>query len=159
MLWVCHRTPPGDHLQRVAKVWRHSLDLKNRLYFLGSTITADGNCSCEIKRRLLLRRKTMTNLDNIFKSRDITLPTKVCLVQAMVFPAVMYGCDSWTIKKAEHKKLMLWNCEVGEDFWETHGLQGDQTIQPKWKSVLNIHWMLKMKLQYSGQLMQRTNSL
>ena len=68
----------------------------------GSKITADGNCSHEIKRCLLLGRKAMTNLDSILKSRDITLPTKICLVKAMVFPAVMYGCDSWTIKKAEH---------------------------------------------------------
>ena len=69
--------------------------------FLDSKITADGNCSHEIKRRLLLRRKVMTNLDSIFKSRDITLPTKVCLVKAMVLPVVMYGCESWTVKKAE----------------------------------------------------------
>ena len=69
--------------------------------FLGSKITADGDCNHEIKRRLLLRRKVMTNLDSIFKSRDITLPTKVRLVKAMVFPAVMYGCESWTVKKAE----------------------------------------------------------
>ena len=71
-------------------------------YFLGSKITSDGDCSHEIKRRLLLGRKAMTNLDSILKSRDITLPTKVCLVKAMVFPVVMYGCESWTIKKAEH---------------------------------------------------------
>ena len=70
--------------------------------FLGSKITADGDCSHEIKRRLVLGRKVMTNLDSIFKSRDITLPTKVCLVKAMVFPVVMYGCESWTVKKAEH---------------------------------------------------------
>ena len=70
--------------------------------FLGSKITADGDCSHEIKRRLLLGRKVMTNLDRILKSRDITLPTKVCLVKAMVFPVVMYGCESWTVKKAEH---------------------------------------------------------
>ena len=70
--------------------------------FLASRITADGDCSCEIKRHLLLERKVMTNLDSIFKSRDITLPTKVCLVKAMVFPVVMYGCDIWTIRKAEH---------------------------------------------------------
>ena len=73
-----------------------------RLYFLGSKITTDGDCSHEIKRRLLLGRKVMTNLDSIMKSRDITLPTKVCLVKAMVFPVVMYGCKGWTIKKAEH---------------------------------------------------------
>ena len=73
--------------------------------FLGSKITADGDCSHEIKRRLLLGRKVMTNLDSIFKSRDITLPTKVCLVKAMVFPVVMYGCESWTVKKAEHRRI------------------------------------------------------
>ena len=73
-----------------------------RLYFWGSKITADGDCSHEIKRRLLLGRKVMTNLDSIFKSRDITLPTKVHLVKAMVFPVVMYGCESWTVKKSEH---------------------------------------------------------
>ena len=81
--------------------------------FLGSKITADGNCSHEIKRRLLLGRKTMTNLDSILKSRVITLPTKTRLVKAMVFPMVMYGCESWTVKKAE--ELMLLNCGVGED--------------------------------------------
>ena len=73
--------------------------------FLGSKVAADGDCSHEIKRRLLLRRKVMTNLDSIFKSRDITLPTKVCIVKAMVFPVVMYGCESWTIKKAEHQRI------------------------------------------------------
>ena len=81
----------------------------------GSKITADVDCSHEIKRRLLLRRKTMANPDSILKSRDITLPTKVRLVKAMVFPVIMYGCESWTIKKAEHQKLMLLNCGVGED--------------------------------------------
>ena len=78
-------------------------------------ITADGDCSHEIKRHLLLGRKAMTNLDNILKSRDITLPTKVCLVKAMVFPVVMYGCEGWTINKAEHQRMMLLNCGVGED--------------------------------------------
>ena len=73
--------------------------------FRGSKSTADGDCSHEIKRLLLLVRKVMTNLDSILKSRDITLPTKVCLVKAMVFPVVMYGCESWTIKKAEHRKI------------------------------------------------------
>ena len=75
--------------------------------FLGSKITADGDCSHEIKRRLFLRRKAMTNLDSVLKSRDITLPTKVCLVRAMVFPVIMYGCESWTIKKADAEELML----------------------------------------------------
>ena len=83
--------------------------------FVGSKITADGDCSHEIKRCLLLRRKVMTNLDSILKSRDITLPTKAHLAKAMVFPVVMYRCENWTIKKAEHQKLMLLNCDVGED--------------------------------------------
>ena len=87
-----------------------------RLYFLGgSKITADGDCSHEIKRCLLLGRKVMINLDSVFKSRDITLPTKVCLVKAMVFPVVMYGCESWTVKKAERRRIVLLNCGVGED--------------------------------------------
>ena len=81
----------------------------------GSKITADGDCSHEIKRRLLLGRKVMTSLDSIFKSRDISLPTKVRLVKAMVFPVVMYGCESWTFKKASAEDLMLLNCGVGED--------------------------------------------
>ena len=83
--------------------------------FLGSRITADGDCSQEMKRRLLLGRKVMTNLDSILKSRDITLPTKVRLVKAMVFPVVMFGCESWTVKKAEHQRLMPLNCGAGED--------------------------------------------
>ena len=83
--------------------------------FLGSKITADGDCSHEMKRQLLLGRKVITNLDSTLKSRDITLPTKVGLVKAMVFPVVMYGCESWTVKKAERQKLMLLNCGVGED--------------------------------------------
>ena len=83
--------------------------------FLGSKITADGDCSHEIKRHLLLGRKAMTNLDSMLKSRDITLPTKVCLVKAMVFLVVMYGCKSWTIKKVRAKELMLLNYGVGED--------------------------------------------
>ena len=83
--------------------------------FFGSKITADGDCSHEIKRRLLLGRKVMTNLDSIFKSRDISLLTKVRLVKAMVFPVVTYGCESWTVKKVEHRRIDLLNCGVGED--------------------------------------------
>ena len=83
--------------------------------FLGSKITVDGDCSHEIKIHLFLGRKAMTNLDSILKSRDITLLTKVHLVKAMVFPIVMYGCESWIIKKAEHGRMMLVNCGVGED--------------------------------------------
>ena len=82
---------------------------------LGSKITTDGYCSHEIKRRLLLGRKVITNLDSMFKSRDITLPTKVHLVKAMVFPVVMFGCESWTVKKLSTEELMLLNCGVGED--------------------------------------------
>ena len=82
--------------------------------FGGSKITADGDCSYEIKRRLLLGRKVMTNLDNVFKSRDITLLIKVRLVKAVVFPVVMYGCENWTVKKAEHQRIELLNCGIGE---------------------------------------------
>ena len=97
--------------------------------FLGSKITADGDSSCEIKRHLLLGRKAMTNLGSILISRDITLPTKVHIVKAMVFPQVMYGCESWTIKRLSTEELMFLNCGVGEDFRESLGLQGDQTSQ------------------------------
>ena len=90
----------------MGKQWKQWLTL----FLGGSKITADGECSHEIKRRLLLGRKAMTNLDSTFKSRDITLPTKVCLVKAMVFPVVMYGCESWSARE-----LMLLNCGVGED--------------------------------------------
>ena len=108
--------------------------------FLGSKITTDGDCSHEIKRRLLLGRKVMTNLDSIFKSRDITLPTKVHLVKAMVFPVVMYGCETWTVKKAERRRIDALNCGVGEDSWESLGLQGEPT-SPFWKrSSLGVLW-------------------
>ena len=93
--------------------------------FLGSKITADGNCSHEIKRRLLLGRKAITNIDSILKCRDITLPTKVHIVKAIVFPVVMYGCESWTIKKAECRRVDLSNCGAGEDSRESLGLQED----------------------------------
>ena len=128
----------------------------------GSKITADGDCSQEIKRRLLLGRKVMTNLDSIFKSRDITLPTKVRLVKVMVFPVVMYGCESWTIKKAECGRIDAF------ELW-------------CWRRLLRVPWtarrsnqyilkeinpeysleglMLKLNLQYFGHLMQRTDSL
>ena len=95
--------------------------------FLGSKITADGDCSHEVKRCLLLGKKAMTNLDSILKSRDITLPTKFCLIKATVFPVVMYGCEGWTIKMLSAEKLMLLNCSLGEDSWESLGLRGYQT--------------------------------
>ena len=85
--------------------WEIDGETVSDFIFVGSKITADGDCSHEIKRRLLLGRKVMTNLDSILKSRDITLPKKLCLVKAMVFPVVMYGCESWTIKKAEHQRI------------------------------------------------------
>ena len=130
--------------------------------FLGSKITADGDCSHEIKRRLLLGRKVMTNLDSVLKSRDITLPTKVHLVKAIVFPVVMYGSESWTVKKAEHQRIDAF------ELWH-------------WRRLLRVPWiarrynqsilkeispecsleglMLKMELQYFGHLMRRVDSL
>ena len=104
-----------------------TMENSERLYFLGSKITADGDCSHEIKRCLLLGRKAMTNLDSILKSRNITLPTKVCLDKPIVFPVVMYEFESWTIKLSA-KELMLLNCGVGEDSWESLGLQGDPSF-------------------------------
>ena len=129
--------------------------------FLGSKTTADGDCSHEIKRHLVLGRKVMTNLDSILKSRDITLPTKVCLVKAKVFPVVMYGCESWTMKKAKHQRIDAF------ELW-------------CWRRLLRVPWtarrcnqsilkeispgcsleglMLKLKLQYFGHLMRRADS-
>ena len=101
----------------------------DKLYFLGSKITVDSDCRHEIKRHFLLRRKAMTNLDSILKSRDSPLPTKVHLVKAMVYPVVMYVCESWTIKKLSAQELMLLNCGFGEDSCESLGLQGDQANQ------------------------------
>ena len=98
----------------MANRWGYNGSSKT-LYFLGSKSTVDGDCSHEIKRRLLLGRKAMTNLDSVLKNRDITLPTKVHLVKAMVFPVVMYGRENWTIKKAEHRRTDALNCGVGED--------------------------------------------
>ena len=95
--------------------------------FLGSKIIADSDWSHEIKRCLLLGRKLMTNLDSILKTRDITMPTKVHLVKAMVFSVVMYGCESWTTRRLYAEELILLNCGVGEDSWESLGLQGDPT--------------------------------
>ena len=97
--------------------------------FLGSKITADGDCSHEIKRHLLLGRKAMTNLDIILKSRDITLPTKVRIVKVMAFPVVIYGYESWTIKKAKCQRADAFERGVGEDSWKSLGLQGDPTSQ------------------------------
>ena len=139
--------------------WQIDGETVTDFIFLGSKITADGDCSHEFKRRLILGRKVMSNLDSILKSRDITLPTKVHLVKAMVFPVVMYGCENWTVKKAERQRidaLELW-C---------------------WRRLLRVPWttrrsilkeispgislegmMLKLKLQYFGHLMRRVDSM
>ena len=127
-----------------------------RLYFLASKITTDGDCSHGIKTRLFFGRKLMTNLDNILKSRDITLPTKVRLVKAMVFPVVMYGCESWTVKKAEHKKidafeLWCWGRLLRVP-WTARG--SNQSILKEISPGCSLDGlMLKLKLQYFGHLM------
>ena len=124
--------------------------------FLGSKITADGNCSHEIKRRLLLGRKVMTNLDSILKSRDITLPTKVHLVKAMVFPVVMYGCESWTVKKSEHQRtdafeLWCWRRLLRVP-WKAR--RYNQSILKEISPGCSLEGlMLKLKLQYFDHLM------
>ena len=101
------------------------------LFFWGSKITADGDCSHDMKRRLLLGRKVMTNLDSIVKSRDITLPTKVCLVKAMVFPVVMYGCESWTVKKAELRKIDAWTMVLEKTLESPLDCKEIQPVHPK----------------------------
>ena len=138
-----------------------TMETVTNFIFLVSKITADGDCSHEIKRCLLLGRKVITNIDSIFKSRDITLPTKVHLVKAMIFPVVMYGCESWTVKKAEHQRIDAF------ELW-------------CWRRLLRVPWtarrsnqfilkeispgcslegpMLKLKLQYFGHLMRRADS-
>ena len=114
---------------------RETMDTVTDFIFWGSKTTADGDCSHEIKRHLLLGRKAMTNLDSILKSRDITLPMNVCLVKAMVFPVVMYGCENWTIKKAEHRRI------DGFELWCQRRLLRDPwTARRSNQSVLNIHW-------------------
>jgi len=124
---------------------------------LGSKITADGHYSQEIKRCPLLGRKAMTNLDSILKSRDITLPTKVHLIKAMVFPVVMYGCESWTIKQLSAKEPILLNCGVGVP-WTAR--RSNQSILKEISSEFSLEGlMLKLKLQYFGHLMRRTDSL
>uniref|UniRef100_A0A8B9X1E4 Reverse transcriptase domain-containing protein n=1 Tax=Bos mutus grunniens TaxID=30521 RepID=A0A8B9X1E4_BOSMU len=130
--------------------------------FLGSKMTADGDCSHEIKRHLLLGRKVMTNLDSMFKSRDITLPTKAHLVKAMVFPGVMYGCESWTVKKAEHRRtdafeLWCWRRLLRVPWTER---RSKQSILKEISPGISLGGlMLKLKLQYFGHLMQRVDPL
>ena len=132
------------------------------LFFLGSKITADGDCSHEIKRRLLLGRKVMTNLDSIFKSRDITLPTKVRLVKAMVFPVVMYGCESWTVKKAERRRIDAFELWCWRRPWRVPwtARRSNQSILKEISPEISLEeMMLKLKLQYFGHLTQRVDSL
>ena len=129
--------------------------------FLGSKITADGDCSHEIKRRLLLGSTVMTNLDSIFKSRDITLPTKVRLVKAMVFPVVMYGCESWTIKKVEHQRIDGFELWCWRRFlrvpWTAS--RSNQSIRKKISPGCSLEGlMLQLKLRYFGHVMQRADS-
>ena len=128
----------------------------------GSKITANGDCSHEIKRRLLLGRKAMTDLDSKLKSRDITLPTKVCLVKAMVFPVVMYGCEIWTMKKAEHRRIDAFEVWCWRRLlripWTSR--RSNQSILKEINPEYSLEeLMLKLKLQYFVHLMQRTDSL
>ena len=131
------------------------------LFWGGSKITADGDCSHEVKRCLILGRKVMTNLDSIFKSRDITLPTKVCLVKAMVFPVVMYGCKSWTIKKAERPRIDTFELWCWRRLWRVPwtSRRSNQSILKEISFEYSLEGlMLKLKLQYYGHLMWRTDS-
>ena len=138
-----------------------SVETMTDFIFGGSKITADGDCSHEIKRRLFLGRKVMTNLDSILKNRDITLPTKVCLVKAMVFPVVMYGCESWTIKKAECRRIDAFELWCWRRFlrvpWTAR--RSNQSILKEIRPGCSLEGlMLKLKLQYFGHLMWRTDS-
>ena len=130
--------------------------------FLGSKVTADGDCSHEIKRRLLLARKVLTNLNSIFKSRDITLPTKVCLVKAMVFLVVMYGCESWTVKKAEHQRIDAFELWCWRRLFRVPwtARRSNQSILKEISTEYSLEGLtLKLKFQYFSHLMQRTDSL
>ena len=129
------------------------------LYFLGlQNHCRWGDCSHKIKRYLLLGRKAMTNLDSILKSRDITLPIKVHLIKAMVFPVVMYGCESWTMKLSA-EELMVLICCVGEDSWESLARRSNQSILKEVSPEYSLEGlMLKLKLQYFGYVMWRTDS-
>ena len=131
------------------------------IYFLGSKITADGDCNHEIKRRLLLGRKIMTNLDRILKSREITLSTKVHLVKAMVFLVVRYGCESWTLKKAEHRRIDAFELWCWRRLFRVPwtARKSNQSILKKISPEYSLEGlMLKLKLQYFDHLMQRTDS-
>ena len=141
--------------------WENNGNSEKLYFWRGSKITADDDCHHEIKRCLLLGRKVMTNLDGLLKSRDITLLTKVCLVKAMVFPVVMYGCESWTIRKAEHQRidvfeLWCWR-RLSRVPWTAR--RSNQSILKEIRPEYSLEGlMLKLKLQYFGHLMQRADS-
>ena len=140
--------------------WRIDVETVSDFIFGGSKITADGDCSHAIKRHLLLGRKVVTNLDSIFKSRDITLPTKVRLVKAMVFPVVMYGCESWTVTKAECRRIDAFELCYWRIFlrlpWTAR--RSNQSILKDISPEYSLEGLM-LKLQYSGHLMQRVDSL
>ena len=181
MVYLCHAMPWKRRVKKLALILNiqktkimasgpitsqqidgETVETVTDFIYLGSKISADSDCSHEIKRHLLFGRKVMTNLDSIFKSRDITLPTKVHLVKAMVFPVVMYGCESWTIKKAEH-----WRIDAFELWYWRRLLRAPWTARRSNQSILNAispeysleGLMLKLKLQSFGHLMWRTDSL
>ena len=142
--------------------WGNSGNSVRLCFFLGSKITGDGDCSHEIKRHLLLGRKVTTNLDSVLKSRGITLPTKVHLVKAMVFPMVMYGCESWTVKKAEHQKIYAFELRCWRRLlrvpWTAR--RSNQSIVKEISPGCSLEGlMLKLKLQYFFHLMRRVDSL
>ena len=127
--------------------------------FMGSKITVDSDCSLEIKRHLLLWRKAMTNLDSILKSRDITLPTKICIVKAIVFPVVMYECEHWTIKKAEHQRIDAFELWCWRRLLRVPwSARSNQSILKEFNPEYSLEGLL-LKLQYFGHLMQRADSL
>ena len=137
---------------------KHGKTVKD-IIFLGSKITAEIDWSHEIKRCLLLGRIAMTNLDSVLKSRDITLLTKVCIVKAIVFPVVMYGCESWTIKRVSTEELMCLKCGAGGHSWEPLGLQDqNQSILQETNHEYSLEGLM-LKFQYFGHLMWRVNSL
>ena len=136
--------------------WQIDGETVSDIIFGGSKIPADGDCSLKIKRRLLLGRKVMSNLDSILKSRDITLPTKVCLVKAMVFPVVMYGCENWTVKKAEHQRIDAFELWCWRRLlripWTAR--RSNESILKEISPGISLEgMMLKLKLQYFGHLM------
>ena len=149
-------------LQTALNLSEETVETVSDFIFWGSKITADGDCSHEIKRRLLLGRKVMSNLDRIFKSRDITLPTKVCLVKPMVFPVVMYGCERWTVKKAERRRIDAFELWCWRRLLRVPWIarRSNQSILKEISPGISFEgMMLKLKLHYSGHLMRRVDSL